>query len=942
MKRMIILVALLVILAYSFASAQNTTVAGLQLPVGLDVQIFCQGNNVEFFSQKDGANGVVRCLITTPTVVPPTATIVPATSTPTSPATPTGTPTSPPTPVYSGAVPRTVNVPLIDAPSGSPLLDANNWTMIDGGSVFDTNFITLRLVSSNSGLHFRLQNFDDRFENGDKVAIYFANTFSTTAQFGGSDNWTVASRCGGDGNCRGWTGDMLLPWASGQPTFGTTMPFTLTATDFDGGVVKSIKDITGTLRFGTPNYYGQNVTGQVVLTTRLTADAPVGGGTTCGSDDDPLYFPTWGTRNTDDTTEMRPMGSWYQANIGQFQWDVADWPCYSRYFARFNIPTIPNNAQIVSATVTMYQFGNPGYGSGNAGDSTGTTVYEVVSTDSNWDEQNVAWDTAPKIFENTTRTSVPQLPMDCLPTGGWYCDPPIPYTFDVTKLVKESINGQVNFGLITSAGQYHSGKFFYTREASEDKAPLVKIAYVIPISATNTPSPTATNTPFPTATSTPALPTPTSVLPTPTPIASNGRTFYISTSGNDNSPGGLTTPWKTFAKAWSVLIPGDTLLVMDGVYNDSIQPNTRNGEPGKPITIRAMNDGNATIDGQGQRRPLQLGDTWGPNGGPIGNWFVVEGIVFKNGTDAVVHIKGSNNVLKRVSAYNANVDVNSTVFLLWGDNNLVEDSVAAGTGRYMFEVYQGSNNTMRRIFAQWEQWDGRQFCGVQWPHGYNIGVYNASGTTIENAIAYGRAPAVGILVQANDDNAVANNNAILGSMALLSGRDRNGQVWTYGSPTEQPTTRPLPSSCPDNVTQWSWGGQRVGFALTGQGTMTNNVFRDIVAKNNMGVGFVTSKPYGVGDVNTTLDHATLSGNAAGTEFWERSQGGNILIGTTGVQTITNSNIQNSSLPVGEGARLQNRYENRVLTNTPLLPWPMYGRILSELNVDVNQLIVSME
>lgn len=61
-----------------------------------------------------------------------------------------------------------------------------------------------------------------------------------------------------------------------------------------------------------------------------------------------------------------------------------------------------------------------------------------------------------------------------------------------------------------------------------------------------------------------------------------------------------------------------------------------------------------------------------------------------------------------------------------------------------------------------------------------------------------------------------------------------------------------------------------------------------------------------------------------------------------MQTITNSNIQNSSLPVGEGARLQNRYENRVLTNTPLLPWPMYGRILSELNVDVNQLIVSME
>ena len=195
-------------------------------------------------------------------------------------------------------------------------------------------------------------------------------------------------------------------------------------------------------------------------------------------------------------------------------------------------------------------------------------------------------------------------------------------------------------------------------------------------------------------------------------------TYYVAPNGNDGASGASTaTAWKTFARAWQTLQPGDTLLVMDGTYTESIAPNVRNGQSGLPITVRALNDGKAVIDGQGQRRPVQLGDNWGSNGGPIGDWYVVEGIVARNGTDTVIHVKGNNNVLRRVSAYNANLDVNSSVVLLWGNNNLVEDAVAAGTGRYMFEIYQGSGNTLRRVFAQWEQWDGRQFCGVQWPHG---------------------------------------------------------------------------------------------------------------------------------------------------------------------------------------------------------------------------------
>jgi hypothetical protein len=373
-------------------------------------------------------------------------------------------------------------------------------------------------------------------------------------------------------------------------------------------------------------------------------------------------------------------------------------------------------------------------------------------------------------------------------------------------------------------------------------------------------------------------------------------------------------------------------MVMDGTYTESLEP-ALSGQPGMPVTVKALNDGKVILDGQGQRRPVALGS----NNEAHGSWFVLEGLVARNGSDAVFHVRGSNNVLRRVSAYNANTDLNSTVILLWGSNNLVEDALAAGTGRYMIESFQGEGNTMRRVFTRWEGWDGRQFCGVSWPNGNNVGVYNASNTTVENVIAYGRS-LKGIMVQANADNARANNNAVLGSMALLQGRDHNGSVWTYGTGQAQPTSRPGPSDCPGNLTLWSDGGDRYGFGLFGQGTLDGNVFRDVLATDNVGVGLSIRKPYGIGARNTTIDHATLYNNGAELPSWEAAMGGNIYVGANGVETVTNSKIPGAPFPQGEGARFQYRYVNRQLTGEPLLPWPMESRAQSELGISITAIV----
>lgn len=131
-------------------------------------------------------------------------------------------------------------------------------------------------------------------------------------------------------------------------------------------------------------------------------------------------------------------------------------------------------------------------------------------------------------------------------------------------------------------------------------------------------------------------------------------------TGSDSRDGhSLANAWRTFAHAWQILQPGAILCVGDGTYTEAIQPNVRNGQPGAPITIRAMSDGKAVIDGEGVRIPIKLGDNWGSSGA-IGDWFVVEGFVTRNGSGNNIRIdRGNYNVVRRVSGYNADPNGNS-------------------------------------------------------------------------------------------------------------------------------------------------------------------------------------------------------------------------------------------------------------------------------------------
>ncbi|RPI29585.1 MAG: hypothetical protein EHM61_01125 [Acidobacteria bacterium] len=430
--------------------------------------------------------------------------------------------------------------------------------------------------------------------------------------------------------------------------------------------------------------------------------------------------------------------------------------------------------------------------------------------------------------------------------------------------------------------------------------------------------------------------------------ATEAATYYMSPTGYDSYPGTSSQPWQKFSRAWKSVKPGDTLVLHDGVYPDSIEP-PFGGKADSPITIRALNDGKAVVDGENVRTPVLLRSYRNAH------WFVIEGLIFRNGSispapQTVVSIETDYNVLRRVSAYNAQIDDNTTVILLGptAEHNLVEDCVAAGSGRKMISIFKGEYNTLRRCLALWMTWEGRLSC-QEWPNGGNIHIYNASNNIVENCIAAGPVGKWSVLVQANSDSSVAVNNRVLGTIAIRAGVNPDDTVIDW------PTNRPEPTSCrPDLMIDFdNWYSHRTGFALyaASLAKLENNLLKDILASRNASHALnVQSSAYFSGN---QLDHATFQRNGIGLGDKGGGHGTDALVEDLSSLTVTNSaigvvrDIHGNSHPShqGEGARLRYRYVDGVLRDgsegnpaETLWPWPMEQRIREEIGISVTNWI----
>jgi hypothetical protein len=81
-------------------------------------------------------------------------------------------------------------------------------------------------------------------------------------------------------------------------------------------------------------------------------------------------------------------------------------------------------------------------------------------------------------------------------------------------------------------------------------------------------------------------------------------TYYVSPNGNDRNNGSANAPFKTIQKAANIVNPGDTVIVKDGIYTDTVSPSNyivylnRGGTSDNWITFKSQNKWGAKLDGQ--------------------------------------------------------------------------------------------------------------------------------------------------------------------------------------------------------------------------------------------------------------------------------------------------------------------------------------------------------
>jgi hypothetical protein len=266
-------------------------------------------------------------------------------------------------------------------------------------------------------------------------------------------------------NNRGWTMTYQIPYSSlglaHTPTEGTIWNLGVVVNDRESPSQPAQDQKTwpealqidqpgtwGKMRFGLKEYQAPTASPAGTLTIREglagmdVPDAAVGGTIDNLCPGDPTYiWNQWGEAN---------FGSDPNFNV-QNQGDLADWPCFSKYFITFPLDQLPEGQVILEATLQIYLYGNSD--PALAQDS----LVQVLRVANDWQENTITWNNAPLAIENLAQTVV--APSD-------YPWPRIPYTWDVSLAVAQAYaeGAPLRLALYSADGAIHSGKYFVGSE----------------------------------------------------------------------------------------------------------------------------------------------------------------------------------------------------------------------------------------------------------------------------------------------------------------------------------------------------------------------------------------------------------------------------------------------------------------------------------------------
>lgn len=258
----------------------------------------------------------------------------------------------------------------------------------------------------------------------------------------------------------------------------------------------------------------------------------------------------------------------------------------------------------------------------------------------------------------------------------------------------------------------------------------------------------------------------------------HAATYYVSTSGNNSNSGSQSQPWGSIYYASQQVNAGDTIAVFGGTYSESIElENGPSGTQANPITLTNHN-GQEVIVNSNSWVSLYLKNT---------NWWIVDGIKFRNASIHNIEITNSHHVtiqnceasgagsigihlmsaqgpVRNSVVRNCQVHHNGTEGIYLDikssnnvpiENNLVENNHVHNNGaeglqntRQSGDGFRPSSNTFRSnlVHDNSGDWAGADISG--------------SNIVFENNIIHTNSQTIGGVWYANGSNSVFQNNLI--------------------------------------------------------------------------------------------------------------------------------------------------------------------------------------
>ncbi len=255
--------------------------------------------------------------------------------------------------------------------------------------------------------------------------------------------------------------------------------------------------------------------------------------------------------------------------------------------------------------------------------------------------------------------------------------------------------------------------------------------------------------------------------------------YYLAPYGVDTGPGTTSdSPWKTFNFAIPKLLPGDTLVLADGTYNNltSGYPDIRcgasatNGTAAQPITVKAENERLAFLQGTGNENVLFITNCayWRFEGLRVAS---VDSNIGVSGGVPVYATASNHLTFRRLLVSHNNRYKNSSLFILGAygnmrgtDNSLIEESEFYTFHRHSIIII-GDNNIVRRNYVnsrdRQDLPDGRYSDPINTGDG-GITIYPGDNNIVENNII----ESTGIALDIEADYGTATNNHFLGNISL--------------------------------------------------------------------------------------------------------------------------------------------------------------------------------